>query len=125
MPLLTTFDVVLGYTPDTETRVRSTWPTMNIVDLAEEIATDPVMTDCFRWSLNHGNDEMAGTFIAGAAAAIVTNAGSARTKTGRKIKFDQALSVLRTISKKAHQTGPEYQEMWCIAIANVVVKNSG
>jgi hypothetical protein len=96
---------------------------MKIVDLAEEVGTDPLLIDMFTWSMHHGIDENAAAFVQQGAEAILANASQALTKTGRKIKIDQALHVLRLLASKAESAGPEDQAIFCTAVANVVAKS--
>ena len=123
-PLLVGFDVLSGYSLEAGERARS-WQAMGIVDLAEAIATDPLLTDSFLWAMHHNVDDDAASLTATATAAIIANSRGARTQTGRKIKVDQALKVLHLLEKKAHESGPEHQEMWCRTIANLVTKHAG
>ena len=99
------------------------WASLGIVALAEEIGSDPFLTDLFLWAGHHNADADAADLITRAVTAIVGNASGARTKTGRSIKVDQALAVLRRLEQKAHQSGPQHQEMWCRAVANVLERN--
>jgi hypothetical protein len=63
MPLVTSFDVVTGYAPAWEDRAAES-SSMKIVELAEAIATDPLLTNCFLWSMHHGQDDDASALAA-------------------------------------------------------------
>ena len=123
-PLLPGFDQLTGHTQMQEART-ARWLEMNIVDLAEELGSDPLLTDMFLWTMHHNMDDDGAKLITNASVVLVSNAKSARTGTGTKVKIEQAVHVLRLLSKKAHQSGTEHQEMWCTAIANVIAKHTG
>jgi hypothetical protein len=97
---------------------------MNIVDLAEELGSDPLLTDMFLWTMHHNMDDDGARLITNASVVLVSNAKSARTGTGSKVKIEQAVHVLRLLSRKAHQSDTEHQEMWCTAVANVIAKHA-
>jgi hypothetical protein len=122
-PLLPGFDELSGYTQTQEVRT-TRWLGMNIVDLAEELGSDPLLTDMFLWTMHHNMDDDGARLITNASVVLVSNAKSARTGTGSKVKIEQAVHVLRLLSRKAHQSDTEHQEMWCTAVANVIAKHA-
>ena len=85
---------------------------MNIVDLAEELGSDPLLTDMFLWTMHHNMDDDGAELITNAWVVLVSNAKSARTGTGTKVKIEQAVHVLRLLSKKAHQWVLSTREIW-------------
>jgi hypothetical protein len=119
MPLLRSFEGLTGHAEMPKARM-ARWLGMNIVDLAEELGSDPVLTDLFLWTMHHDMDDDTAAIITDTAEFLVGNANGARTRTGRKIKRDQADHVLRLLARKAHGSGTEHQEMWCTALANVL-----
>jgi hypothetical protein len=123
-PFLAAFDELTGHTQMTEART-TRWLGMNIVDLAEELGSDPLLIDMFLWTMHHNMDDDGAKLITNASLVLMSNAKSARTGTGTKVKIEQAVHVLRLLSKKAHQSGTEHQEMWCTAVANVIAKHAG
>jgi hypothetical protein len=122
-PLLPAFDEATGYLEWPEERSER-WSRMGIVDLAEEIGSDPLLTDMFLWTVHHHMDDDGAKLISLATTALARNASEARTTTGRSIKTDQAVRLLRVSSEKAHQSALGHQEMWCTAIANAIATQS-
>lgn len=114
---------VMSETSETVEMRLSRWQTMNVVDVAEEIATDPFLVDLFLWSLHNHMDEDAAKMASQMVVVLMNNASTARTKTGQEIKVDQALKVLNLLAKKANQSGTEHQEMWCRAISGTLSKH--
>jgi hypothetical protein len=114
---------VMSETSETVEMRLSRWQTMNVVDVAEEIATDPFLVDLFLWALHNHMDEDAANMASQMVVVLMNNASTARTKTGQEIKVDQALKVLNLLAKKANQSGTEHQEMWCRAISGTLSKH--
>lgn len=94
-------------------------PTHDIADLAEWLAGDPNAAYTYRRGLAEF-PTLARARLDDAVADILAIADSARTKTGRKVKIEQAERVFSLMGKKALRYDGEEatsQAVWCDALA--------
>ena len=93
----------------------------DIVALAEHIATSPTWTARYRDAANDGAELTQQVMIDAALLALDTFAAQARTKIGRKVKWEQASTVFALLWNKAERVaiilGAHDQACWCAAAA--------
>lgn len=95
---------------------------MDIVDLAETLATKPDLTKPYQAACNAGDGQRANALVSSTMERLDEEASKAWTKTGRSVKLDQAKRVFRLLGSKAEaagtQSGAPEQALWCSAVAD-------
>lgn len=93
---------------------------MDVVDLAESLATDRMITLLFREAFEERNEQKRDGLLDDVAGQIGHRAGQARTRTGRAVKMKQARAVVELLERKAHaapgNAAAEDQFLWCVAL---------
>jgi hypothetical protein len=95
-----------------------------LVELAEWLATDTSLTYGYRAALDAQDGAFIGILLGGVENDIVRAASGALTKTGRKIKIEQAAKVFQLLGYKARKVPRDLnaanQATWCAAVAAIL-----
>ena len=95
---------------------------LDMVDLAEDLATDPVMPAAFVDALDRKNRPASESLVRGAAQLLVAKATEADTAIGQDTKMAQGAAVVRRLGKKAAAASRQGQHdavaqaRWCVAL---------
>lgn len=95
---------------------------MDIVDLAESLSSDRMITLLFRQAFEARDVRMRDELLDDAEGQILQRASQAWTNAGRDLKLEQAASVVRLMERKAlavpGDPAAEDQALWCLALAH-------
>jgi hypothetical protein len=93
---------------------------LSIVDAAEVWALDEIGASLCLEAHACGDEEYSANLLAGATISIVSIANRALTRTGRKIKIDQAVYAIRSIQRKNSEH--EVLVAWCDLLAPAIAR---
>jgi hypothetical protein len=93
---------------DVETQRRST---LNIVDMTEAWAVDERFAKLCVDAFQGGNEDRGWELVGGAGSMIAGKAFSALTRSGKKVKIEQALQVVKVIQRKNQHN--DVTVRWC------------
>ena len=101
---------------------------LQLVDLAQDLATDKRLTSAFREALDSGDEAGVGVLIENAASEILERASRAHTRIGRKVKIEQACKVFALMEAKARGAAghppADNQAMWCASLVSVLAPHA-
>ena len=101
---------------------------LQLVDLAQDLATDKRLTSAFREALDKGDEAAADVLIKSAASEILERASRARTRIGRKVKIEQACKVFALMEAKARGAAghppADNQAIWCASLVSVLAPHT-
>jgi hypothetical protein len=96
--------------------------TTDIVALAEEVATDRHTTHGFRRAVEAQQQRSANEMVDEVVSLLLTKANAAWTRTGKRVKVDQAAKVFSVLGTKAARVPDDEdarsQALWCAAVVD-------
>lgn len=94
---------------------------MDVVDLAEDLATDQILAGGFAQAVSRGDAGEVSRLVGLAARYVLQKSSGPRSRTGRKVKVQQAARVFDLLGRKAARAPGNIeagrQATWCAAVS--------
>jgi len=101
---------------------------LDIVDLAEDLATDPALSGLYADSVRRRDEVRADEVVGEAARVLMAKVNAASARVGQRVRLDQAAAVVQRLGEKAAvalRSGNEaalLQAQWCVALLDALSK---